>query len=104
MRHTSVDSAEREGIRPDSRFSERDLERVLPYTASLTDQLVQARLRNGAVPGCVAVIPVGEVRRLTVNEDTERRWSSRRAHHQVHIACFEAIRDRTRSFVEERCI
>jgi hypothetical protein len=48
-------SAEGEGVRRDSRWRERDLERPLVDRIALTDQLVQARLRNDTLPSLVAV-------------------------------------------------
>src|ERR1700704_124275 len=87
-------------------FEEGDLKRAVGDRVALPDQLMQARLGDGALAVLVDVEPTGCSGPFAVEEHAKaHRLTVRcRPHHQVKIACVEAMRDPPTRSVEHGCL
>src|SRR5215469_13858639 len=86
---------EGEAVSLSARIDEGDLEGAVGDRARLTDELVNALLRDSAASGAVDVGPVTVARWLPVEQDAHAHWGCERSrsHDQIEVASVEAAGD-----------
>src|SRR5262245_4597998 len=87
-------SAEGEHVGAHAGVVERDLERPLAGGPGVADELVHARIVDGARAGLVDVEPVIAAGRTAVEERTESCGAVARRQDEVEVAALEAVGDR----------